>query len=105
MQITKELLDKDIAGLEEALRFATQRLEQGKIELARGEGSLLTLKALRDHVMQAEPEVKQPEISPENAAIQARDEAANAIALEDFAKMVAGPGATAEIVEEEDASI
>lgn len=88
MQITKELLDTEIAQMQAQLK----EVEASANKLA---GAVITLQDLRRYMDKEEPP-DTTTISEENAAIQARDEAAMALSLQEFAELVAGPGAVAE---------
>jgi hypothetical protein len=83
MHITVEQLDNDIKQTE-------QTLEQVKAQVNQITGALAVLRNVKAHLEKPEEvkdEVKQ-DISPENAAIQSRDEAAIASQSEAFDKLV-----------------
>lgn len=92
MQITKELMDNEIALMQ-------ARLKETEASVNKLTGALVTLQDFRAYLDREEPvaavNVPSTEISPENAEIQARDEH-RAISIQELAEMVAGPGAIAE---------
>lgn len=97
MQLTKELLVQEIAQSE-------AQVVDAKSNFDRASGALATLKNVLKYLEQPDPipEAPRTDISPENAAIQAADEARmamydEAVPLELIAEAVAGPGATVEI--------
>ena len=98
MQITKELLDGEIVTLQ--FRLKDQEASANKLA-----GALVVLQDLRRYLdreeekekaeVEAQVEASRNFISEENAAIQKRDEE-QALSMQEFAEIVAGPGATAE---------
>lgn len=99
MQVTKELIDKDIAGLTAQIQQLVQQIEQQKLAVAQLNGALATLHNIQEFLDRPEPEVvATTEISPENQAIQDRDQA-RALSMTEVAELVAGPGAEAELVQ------
>jgi len=103
VQITKELLDNEIA----TLQF---RIKETEASVNKFAGALVVLQDLRRYLdrdeekekaeVEAQAEAARDFISEENAAIQKRDEE-QALSMKQFAEIVAGPDATAEIVDEE----
>lgn len=96
MQITKELMDSEIQGME-------NRLAQAKASVSEIAGAITVLRQLRDYMEKPEPN---PDfISEENAAIQERDQKRvklmedaelEALEMSEIAELVAGPGAVAD---------
>ena len=109
MQITKELIDNDIKGIE-------AQMEQLKVSVAQAAGALSTLKAIRDFLdrpeekpkAKAEPAAIDPNvISDTNKIVQDREAArqaamhpdVEALSEAELAELVAGPGAVLEAIE------
>lgn len=97
MQVTKELIDKDIAGL-------NAQLEQLKAQAAQTAGALSVLKNIREYMDLPEPEAV-PVISDANKAVQdeveamSQKEISHALSEQELADLVAGPGASVEAIE------
>lgn len=96
MEITKELVQKDINALE-------LQVVQMEAIVNKQRGSLDTLKNILAYMNKPE----EPEISPENKAVQEKVEAEQkaaaeleAVPLKDIAEAVAGPGAVVEGIDE-----
>lgn len=97
MQVTKELIDNDIRGME-------TQLEQLKAQAAQTAGALAVLKNIREYLDQPEPEVV-PAISDVNKTVQddveamSQKEISHALTEQELAELVAGPGASVEAIE------
>lgn len=91
MQITKELLDQEIAGMQ-----AQQK--QAEALVAQTTGALTILTGLKDYL--ARQSEGSDVISSENKAVQDELENQNAIRVEDLATLIGGPGAEFEIIPE-----
>jgi len=110
MQVTKELIDQDIKGME-----AQQKSLE--VSLAQTSGALTTLRAIRDFLDRPEPEVAKKaeveveveaedytKISDANQEVQDRVAAqqaarADALSESELAELVAGSGAVVEAIE------
>lgn len=102
MQLTEELLVSEINRLEAERKNAEQAYHRFDGALTFAKDTLAFMRRVP---------AKKTDISPENAAIQEEFERQQNVAAEpaamtvqQFAEAVAGPGATAEVVENEDAS-
>lgn len=104
MQITKELLIRERDGMQ-------VRLDEVTASANKLAGAVIVLNDLIRYVeaeehKEAQAEVAKDYISPENAAIQAREEARalmqeaeeEALSMEEVAELVGGPGAVVEAV-------
>lgn len=100
MQISKELLDKEIEGMQSRLKLAEAQVNQitGASLILEGLRKVLDMEEPKEENKQAEvaDEKSDPNfISQENAERQRADEA-RALSIQEIAELVAGEGATAE---------
>lgn len=83
MNITAELLDKDIAETKKQMVQFQQTMDQAKALLAQTSGALLVLKNMRAFLDLPEPTIAEKP----------------AIPIQDIAEAVAGPGAVVEAID------
>jgi hypothetical protein len=97
VQVTKELIESEIKGVE-------GQIEQLKSSLFQAQGALIMLQGIHQFIEKPEPQVNSLDISQVNKAVQdmleTKQQKEKALSMQEVAELVAGPGAVVEAVEE-----